>query len=113
MILIASLAHCRVGDVLLLHRGVNMNCILQRRLAMQINTHPEYALNSFRANAFTKMNRLRTVARQPALEFLHATKCLVVRIAFPLQYHRLIAQVLQLLEDQQPNHQANWFARRT
>jgi hypothetical protein len=58
-----------------------------------------------------KMHQLLAMARQFPLEFFHATKRLVVGVAFLLQYHRFIDQILQFLENQQPNHQSVRLAR--
>jgi len=108
-----KLAVRRIGDVLLLHRRVNMNRVFQRHLAMQTNAHLEYAFNTFSTDALAKMHQLRTMAGQFALKFPHAAKCLVVWIALPLQYHCFITQVLQLLQYQQSNHQADRLTGRT
>jgi hypothetical protein len=51
-------------------------------------------LNALRAYALAKMHQPRAVARQFPLKLFHAAKSLVVRIALPLQYNRLITQIL-------------------
>jgi len=53
---------------------------------------------SILGNAFSKVHQLGTVARQTLLKLGHATKSLVVRVAFPMYDDFFITEVFQLLE---------------
>jgi len=61
---------------------------------MQTNAHPKNPLYTLRAYALAKMHQLRAMARQLLLEFFHAAKSLVIRIALPLQYYRFVTQMV-------------------
>ena len=89
-----KLAVGRVCDVLLLDRRIYMDDIFLCQVSMQTNAHLKNPVYAFSANALTKVNQFRAVAGQFLLEFFQTAKCLVVRIALLLQYHRFVTQIL-------------------
>ena len=76
---------------------------------MQVNAHLEQCFNALGSNTLAKMHQLCAMAGHGSTKFSQSTKGLVIRITLELQHHGFITQVLQLLEQQQTNHQATWF----
>lgn len=92
------LAVRRIGDVFLLYRGINVDGGFHGIASVQTHTHLKDRFKSILAYAFSKVHQLGTVARQTLLKLSHATKKLIVRVAFPLHHNLFITEVFQLLE---------------
>ncbi len=101
----------REGYVLLLHRRVDDNRALPRLLAVKAYRFGENSLEALFADATAKPAQGRRVDRKAPLELDLAGEVLEVRILHPLGDHLVVAEVVKLLEYQQPDHQANRLAR--
>lgn len=93
-----QLAVRRVGDVLFLDRGVDMDAVLQGGFALQGHAHLEQPFHTFLANPLAKVGEFRTVARQIPAELGQAAECLMVGILLESQHHLFVTQIFQLLQ---------------
>lgn len=67
---------------------------LSSRAALPCNlTLRKQLIDTFRADALSKMHQFAAVARQFAAESGETAKCLVVRVTLELQHYRFVAEV--------------------
>jgi hypothetical protein len=71
---------------------------------MHLHRDLEQELTAFLADAMAKMHQIARITRHAPLKAGLPAEILVIRIAHPPGHHRLIAQVVQAFEQEQPHH---------
>ena len=97
------------GDVFFLDRGIDRDFHLLGGFPVQRHRNFKDQARSIFADSFAKIDEVGEVAGKVPLETDFATKGLKIGIGNPGIDYPLVAEVFQLLEQQEPDHEPDWL----
>jgi hypothetical protein len=100
-----------LGDILLLHRGVDNDVLLLGGLPMDLNSCRQNPFQARRTNALAEVHHVRGSDRGLPLEHRFPGKELAKGVSHPSIDDCLIAQVEHMLQEVETDHEADGFSR--